>query len=147
MADGKSHLRAVFIRAKKENVQLDLLEDITEDGYCYYSIITNMDSSEMSNEEVIEFYRGRANAENFIKEQKNGYDFHHFPCKKISANQEYGMVGTMAYNVMRFLSFFISKQGCFFKKSQKQVDKTTLSGSTTRSSFNSAVLAQNKGVH
>jgi hypothetical protein len=123
LAGGKSHLRVGFIRTKKENVQLDLLEDIAEDGYYYYSIITNMESSEMSNEEVIEFYRGRANAENFIKEQKNGYDFHHFPCKKLSANQAYGLVGTIAYNMMRFLSFFISNQGCFSKRVRNKLIK------------------------
>jgi hypothetical protein len=29
----------------------------------------------MNDEEIFEFYRGRANCENYIKEQKYGYDF------------------------------------------------------------------------
>jgi hypothetical protein len=105
------NLRVVFIRKKKSEVeinsQLDLLKvyDPEEDDYQYYSIITNIDSSEMNGEEVIEFYRGRANCENFIKEQKHGFDFLHFPCKKFEANQVWGLVGTFAHNMTRFLSF------------------------------------------
>jgi hypothetical protein len=85
--------------------------------------LAKIPSSQMSNEEVIEFYRGRANAENFIKEQKNGHDFHHFPFKKLSANQAYGLVGKIAYNMMRFLSFFISNQGCFSKRVRNKLIK------------------------
>jgi hypothetical protein len=39
----------------------------------------------MTGEQVIEFYRGRANCENFIKEQKHNFDFLHFPCKRFEA--------------------------------------------------------------
>lgn len=77
----------------------------------------------MDDEKVIEFYRGRANAENFIKEQKNGFDFHHFPCQKLDANRVYGLVGTLAYNMTRFLSFFISENGCFSKKVRNKLIK------------------------
>jgi len=104
-------LRVVFIRTKKSEVeinsQLDLLKkyDPQEDDYEHYSIITNIDSSEMTGEEVIDFYRGRANCENFIKEQKHNFDFLHFPCKKFEANQVWGLIGTFAHNMTRFLSF------------------------------------------
>jgi hypothetical protein len=103
--------RVVFIRAKKSEdgikKQLDLLKeyDPEEDNYEYYSIITNINSSEMNGEEIIEFYRGRANCENFIKEQKHNFDFLHFPCKKFEANQVWGLIGTFAHNMTRFLSF------------------------------------------
>jgi hypothetical protein len=105
------NLRVVFIRKKKSeseiNSQMDLLKayDPEENDYEYYSIITNIDSSEMSGEQVIEFYRGRANCENFIKEQKYNFDFLHFPCKKFEANQVWGLIGTFAHNMTRFLSF------------------------------------------
>ena len=122
LAGGKRYLRVIFIRAKKKGVQLSLLDNL-EDGYEYYSIITNMDRSEKSDEEIIEFYRGRANAENFIREQKNGYDFHHFPCKKLSANKAYGLIGTIAYNMMRNLSFYLVKGGCFAKKIRNKLIK------------------------
>jgi hypothetical protein len=103
--------RVVFIRAKKSEDeiknQLDLFKeyDPEEDNYKHYSIITNIDSSDLSGEEIIEFYRGRANCENFIKEQKYGFDFLHFPCKKFEANQVWGLIGTFAHNMTRFLSF------------------------------------------
>ena len=123
LAGGRRYLRVVFIRAKIKGVQLSLLDNPSEDGYQYYSIITNMDRSEKSDEDILDFYRGRANAENFIREQKNGYDFHHFPCKKLSANKAYGLMGTIAYNLMRNLSFYISPKGCFAKKVRNKLIK------------------------
>jgi len=105
------NLRVVFIRKKKSEdeirKQMDFLREYNseEDDYEYYSIITNIDSSEMSGEQIIEFYRGRANCENFIKEQKHNFDFLHFPCKKFEANQVWGLIGTFAHNMTRFLSF------------------------------------------
>ncbi|MDD4975574.1 MAG: IS1380 family transposase [Bacteriovorax sp.] len=123
LAGGLKHLRVVFIRAQKKDIQLSLLDDLCEDGYLHYSIITNLEEVEMDNEKVIEFYRGRGNAENFIREQKNGFDFHHFPCQKLDANRVYGLVGTLAYNMTRFLSFFISNNGCFSKKVRNKLIK------------------------
>ncbi len=110
------NLRVVFIRRKKEDEdierQLDLLKEYNpeEDDYKHYSIITNIDSSEMNNVEIIEFYRGRANCENYIKEQKHNFDFLHFPCKKFEANQAWGLIGTLAHNMMRFLSFCMDQK-------------------------------------
>lgn len=123
LAGGLKHLRVVFIRAQKKDIQLSLLDDLCENGYAYYSIITNLEEVEMDNEKVIEFYRGRANVENFIKEQKNGFDFYHFPCQKLDANRVYELVGTLAYNMTRFLSFFISNNGCFAKKVRNKLIK------------------------
>jgi hypothetical protein len=99
------NLRVVFIRAPKRDAQLNLLEDFSEQAYHYYSIVTNISSFDMSEEEVIEFYRGRANVENFIREHKYNYDFLNFPCKLLKANQVFGLVGAFAHNMIRFLSF------------------------------------------
>lgn len=79
------NLRVVFIRKRKSldeiNSQMDLLKeyDPEEGDYQYYSIVTNIDARQMSGEQIIEFYRGRANCENFIREQKHNFDFLHFP--------------------------------------------------------------------
>ena len=108
---GRSYLRVVFVRTKKSG-QLDLLGD----GYSYYAVVTNMFEHEMKIEEVFEFYRGRANAENFIRDQKYGFDLKHFPCQKLSANYVYGLIAQMAYNLTRFVSFQIDKRGCFAKR-------------------------------
>ena len=110
------NLRVVFIRKKKSDdeikKQLDLLKkyDSEEDDYEYYSIITNIDALEMSGEQIIEFYRGRANCENFIREQKYNFDFLHFPCKKFEANQAWGLIGTFAHNMTRFISFCLPQK-------------------------------------
>ena len=104
------NLRVVFIRAPKENCQLGLFEDLQEGAYCYYSIITNVSSFNMSEEEVIDFYRQRSTAENYIKEQKYGFDFLNFPCQKMGANKVFGLVGTFAHNMMRFLSFCMEQK-------------------------------------
>ena len=100
-------LRVVFIRAPKG------------DGYKHFAICTNIFQHEWKAKQVIKFYRGRANCENFIKEQKYGFDFKHFPCKKLDANRVYGLIGTIAYNMMRMTSFLISEKGCFSKKIRK----------------------------
>lgn len=110
-------LRVVFLRKRKDESeiiekQLSLLEkyDPEEHDYQHYSIITNIDISEMNNEKIIEFYRGRANCENFIKEQKYNFDFLHFPCKRFEANQAWGLIGTFAHNMMRFLSLCMEQK-------------------------------------
>lgn len=112
-------LRVVFIRTKIKDAQLNLLEDTEEQGYRYYSLITNVDSHEMNDEEIIEFYKGRANCENYIREQKYGYDFLNFPCKKLRANKVFGLVGTMAHNLTRILSV------CMDQKIKRVRDKKT----------------------
>lgn len=103
-------LRVVFIRAPKEEVQLELLENEEDDGYRYYSIITNVSSFDMSDEDVIDFYRGRSTAENYIKEQKYGYDFLNFPCRRLRSNQVFGLAGTIAHNLMRGLSLMMDQK-------------------------------------
>lgn len=112
-------LRVVFIRAPKkikEGEQLEFAKEknnggaFDKEGYRYYSIITNIDSSEMDNEAIVDFYRLRATAETYIKEQKNGYDFFHFPCQNLNANKVYGLIGTLTHNLMRMLSFTLDQK-------------------------------------
>jgi len=104
------NFRVVFIRAPRKEVQLNLLDDVENDGYRYYSIITHVSAFDMDEEEVIEFYRQRATAENYIKEQKYGYDFLHFPCQKLRANKIFGQAGVIAHNLMRALSFMMDQK-------------------------------------
>ena len=47
-------------------------------------------------------------------------DFKHFPCKKLNANKVYGLIGSIAYNMMRMSSFLLNeKRGCLSKKIRK----------------------------
>lgn len=108
-------LRVVFIRAPKEDRQLNLLDDPTEDGYRYYSIITNVSAFDMDEEKIVEFYRQRATAENYIREQKYGYDFLHFPCRRLRSNKVFGLAGTIAHNMMRVLGFMMEQKEKYVK--------------------------------
>lgn len=80
-----------------------------------------MSNSEMTNEKIIQFYRKRAQVENNIKDLKNGMDFHHFPCQSLKANHVWGLMGIIAYNLMRLASFTISKDGCFLETVRKRI--------------------------
>lgn len=98
-------IRVVVIRAKSKNATI-----FDEDPYDYHAWFTNIGMYEMKDEDIIEFYKGRGNAENHIKELKNGYDIHHFPCMKLVANQMYGVFAAFAYNLSRFGSWMWDKE-------------------------------------
>lgn len=140
LAAGKKSLRVVIIRAPKIDEQLGLFDG----SYRHYAFVTDIGEHEKlpvmqkrdsigkrgakrtelvgykmvpaSMDNIINFYRSRGNTENFIKEQKYGLDLKHYPCRKLSANKVFGLVGALAYNLMRFSSFLISKKGCYSKK-------------------------------
>lgn len=82
----------------------------------YYGWVTSISSANLKAEDVILFYRKRGHAENFIREMKNGFDLHHFPCQKLDANRVYGIIAAFAYNFMRFLSLITSSGKIEFAK-------------------------------
>lgn len=108
---GMQHaLRVVIIRAKKP------VWNVFEGRYDYRAFVTNIGEHDMRNEKIIEFYRDRGNAENFIRELKNGFDIHHFPCRRISANKVYGIISAFAYNLMRMMSWLLNRKKPHFSK-------------------------------
>lgn len=122
-------LRVVFIRTKRSDEEINERRDLfekyipEEHDYKHYSIITNVDISELGNEEVFEFYRDRATAESYIREQKYGFDFLNFPCRRLRANKVFGLIGTFAHNLMRVVSFGMDQKykRIVDKKSGKRV--------------------------
>lgn len=116
LAEKRSHLRVVFIRARKKKI-----ESGDNHPYHYYAIVTDMSSAEMNDEHIVRFYRKRAVVENNIKDLKQGMDFYHFPCRSLQANNVWGVMGIMAYNLMRLASFTISKNGCFVDTVRRKV--------------------------
>ncbi len=92
--DGQEALRIVCPRAEKSNLPSAPL--FSDARYDYYAFVTNIPHSEMTAGEVIEFYRGRGNAENYIKEDKYGFDLKHYPCLKLLANKAYGIITAYA---------------------------------------------------
>lgn len=118
---GRKFLRVVFIRTINKKAVPG------ENPYKVYAIVTNMSHAEMTNENVIQFYRKRAQVENNIKDLKNGMDFHHFPCQSLKANHAWGLIGIIAYNLMRMTSFTIyPRTGCFIRTTRRRL--VTLAG-------------------
>lgn len=116
-----SVLKVVVIRALKNEKQGALF---TDDKYEYFAVVTNIPEQVMKNESVIEFYRKRGNAENYIKELKYGFDLKHFPCQKLTANKVYGTFAAIAYNMMRYTAFLTKlKKVSFSKKLRLQLVK------------------------
>lgn len=95
-------LRVMIMRAEKP------VRPLFEDRYDYYAFITNIGHHEKRDEEILDFYRARGNAENYIKELKNGFDMHHFPCQKLNANRVYGIIAAFAHNLLRFASHVLA---------------------------------------
>lgn len=89
------------MRAYRPGGQGTLFE---EAGYDYYFWVTNMGQHEFADVELIKFYRKRGHAENFIKEQKYGFDLKHYPCQSLAANKIYGLIAAFAYTLMRYMS-------------------------------------------
>ncbi len=122
LVNGRTFLRVVFIRTKKKEVKAG-----DNHPYDYYAIVTNMSESEMTNEQIIRFYRKRSQVENNIKDLKGGMDFYHFPCQSLKANNVWGLMGILAYNLMRMASFTLfPKTGCFVKTTRRRI--VTLAG-------------------
>ena len=97
--------RVVCIRAKKPGSL-----GLREDDFDYFAWLTNIGEHEMSNEKIIFFYRARGMAENYIREMKNGYDMHHYPCLKLNANRAYALIAAFAHNILRFVSLRNSRK-------------------------------------
>lgn len=94
-------LRVILIRAVKVGRENQPI--LGDDDYDYQGWISSI-SDTVSAAEVVKIYRKRGNAENFIRELKNGMDLHHYPCQKILANKAFGLIAALAYNFMRFVA-------------------------------------------
>ena len=108
----RGFLRVVFIRAKRKRINKE-----DKRYFDYYAIATTFSEKEKSDEEIIRYYRKRANCENFIKDLKYGMDFLHFPSGKLNANRAWGLIGIIAYNLIRYASLILFPgRGCFLKR-------------------------------
>ena len=72
--------------------------------YKYYGIVTNHALLEWTLQEVVEHHNKRGDAENFIREEKYGYDLKHFPCQELKANHAFGLLAMCAHNLLRWVS-------------------------------------------
>ena len=124
-----------FEEIRRINTQLKLINDdgyMKEDPYDYYAVVTNfpldlaaekVQSTEKqgrvkrySLQEVMEHHQKRGSMENFIREEKYGYDLKHFPCLKMNANRAYGLLSLVAHNLLRWVSLMMKPERPHFSK-------------------------------
>lgn len=72
--------------------------------YKYYGVVTSLPLLNWSLQRVMEWHNSRGNAENFIREEKYGYDLKHFPCLELKANHSFGLLALAAHNVLRWVA-------------------------------------------
>lgn len=124
------------LELEKKGRQVSLFHDEGfkhEDPWDYYAVVTNfpLDLSteklvensttrekikRYSIQEVFEHHQKRGNAENFIKEEKYGYDLKHFPCLKLNANYAYGQLAMVAHNILRWVAIMTKPEKPHFSK-------------------------------
>lgn len=91
----------------KKETQGDLFspDTIKEMGeWVYYAVITNLDLSQWSLQQVMEHHAKRGNAENFIKEEKYNFKLKNFPCLSIQANHAWILLAQVAHNMIRWIA-------------------------------------------
>ena len=90
----------VVVKRTRMDDQLSLLDG----EWKYYGVISNFSLLDWSMQEVMEHHNKRGNVENFIREEKYGYDLKHFPCLELKANHAYGLLAMVAHNILRWVS-------------------------------------------
>ena len=52
----------------------------------------------------MEHHQKRGNAENFIREEKYGFDLKHFPRQSLRANHAFAQLAMVAHNILRWVA-------------------------------------------
>lgn len=127
-----------FEELRRKQSQLSLVHDdgyMKEDPYDYYAVVCNfpldlsteraqldrdvVEKQKMkrySLQEVMVHHQKRGNSENFIREEKYGYDLKHFPCLKLNANYAYGLLAMVAHNLLRYVAVMMKPEKPHFSK-------------------------------
>src|SRR5262249_43611543 len=91
-------------RTWKEPEQYGMLGVPLQGEWDYYAVITNFNLLHNSLQSVMEFYQKRGNAENFIREEKYGFDLLHMPCLAMNANYAFLQLAVVAHNLLRWIA-------------------------------------------
>ena len=96
MNGSKQAFRLVVLRWPKEQPEL-----FDAEPYFYHAIASGgvTEEGEEEPEEVMAFYDQRGEAENWIKELKDGFGMDWMPCGESYANAVYFRLGVLAYNL------------------------------------------------
>jgi hypothetical protein len=82
----------------------------------HYAVVTNWSLHLNTLQQVIEFHAKRGNSENFIREEKYGWDLKHLPCQKLRANHAYALLAMVAHNFLRMVSLIDNPRRPHFAK-------------------------------
>lgn len=93
---------AVVVKRQRYGAEEQMV--LGQGEYKYYGIVTNHPLLNWKLQEIVEHHNKRGNAENFIKEEKYGYDLKHFPCLELKANHAYGLLAMAAHNILRWVA-------------------------------------------
>ncbi len=92
----------VVVKRQKYGVEEQM--QLGQGIYKYYGVVTSLPLVSWSLQDVIEHHNQRGNAENFIREEKYGYDLKHFPCLELKPNHAFGLLALAAHNILRWVS-------------------------------------------
>jgi hypothetical protein len=93
MKDTREAFRLIVQRWPK--LQPELFDS---EPYCYHVIATNREEGAI---EVVKLHNQRGQAENFIKELKEGFGLNWMPCGESYANAVFFRIGVIAYNLFQ----------------------------------------------
>lgn len=92
----------VVVKRQKYGVEEQMV--LGRGEYKYYGIVTNHALLSWSLQSIVEHHNKRGDAENFIREEKYGYDLKHFPCLELKANHAFGLLAMVAHNLLRWVA-------------------------------------------
>jgi hypothetical protein len=95
-------IAVIVKRTWKEPEQVGFIELPGE--WNYYGIITNWNLFNNSLQAVMSWYLKRGNSENFIREEKYGFDLLHMPCLAMNANHAFLQLAVVAHNILRWIA-------------------------------------------
>ncbi len=105
--------RFVSVRFKKEEEPQEQYQLFETEQYTYRVFVTNIKGSPLR---LMNFYDGRADAENLIKEANNDAGVASVPSRNFIANMNFFLLAMLAYNFNRWLMLFNVEEGEVYKR-------------------------------
>lgn len=114
-----------FCKYREKNKNADSLFDkagvADSGGWDYYAVVTNLDLTQWTYQEVMLHHQKRGSSENMNKEAKYGYSLNNLPCRKLRANRAWYTFAMIAHNLMRFVAIMDNpEQPTMAKKTRRK---------------------------
>jgi Transposase DDE domain group 1 len=106
-------LRVVFVRALREDHEGRLFQD---QDYDYAAFATDIGMHKCDALSVLQKYRKRSNAENFVREMKNGINTRRFQFRRLNSGAAFAIAAAFSMSVMRLLAHVAGNKIIQFSK-------------------------------